>query len=306
MDTASMYADFAQRHNKLHTAVKSLTAGAKARDLKLSELGQKISDLETTIKEDINKQLDNILKRLIYVESKSLKNEEKVNNVEMTVKEKKNVPDNHPELEKITKKMECENKSLQQGIYDLDQQISSLDDEYRSIKSIIECKKSKSEELKKTVMEIQTEITSVKSELKAKVPKEICCDGSYKCRVCYSKFVNTLDLKRHIVDSHSKKSECNKCDKKFTTSSQLETHLQEHGSQKENVCKKCGKTFHFSWRLEKHNKMHDSNITVRKCHYFNNDKQCPFDEIGCKFLHEEAVYCKYRSQCKFDKCQFRH
>ena len=33
--------------------------------------------------------------------------------------------------------------------------------------------------------------------------------------------------------------------------------------------------------------MHTDNIN-HHCHYFNNDKMCPFEELGCKFLHRDS------------------
>ena len=39
-----------------------------------------------------------------------------------------------------------------------------------------------------------------------------------------------------------------------------------------------------NWRLKKHKKMH-SNPRLKQCFYFQNDIQCPFDELGCKFAH---------------------
>ena len=35
-----------------------------------------------------------------------------------------------------------------------------------------------------------------------------------------------------------------------------------------------------------------------RCHYYNNTKPCPFDEIGCMFLHEKTVQ-------NVDSCQSR-
>ena len=82
----------------------------------------------------------------------------------------------------------------------------------------------------------------------------------------------------------------------------------EHGTKKQHMCKDCGKAFYFKWRLSMHMKMHtsESKDNIRKCHFFNNQKQCPFELIGCKFRHEESVKCIFKDQCKFDKCQFRH
>ena len=56
------------------------------------------------------------------------------------------------------------------------------------------------------------------------------------------------------------------------------------------------------WRLRKHLNVHD---TDRYCHYFNNQMVCPFEEIGCKFRHEQSSFCKFR-KCENKLCPFRH
>ena len=41
------------------------------------------------------------------------------------------------------------------------------------------------------------------------------------------------------------------------------------------------------------------------CHYFNNDKECPFDD-HCIYLHEESDKCKFNDKCESKMCMFRH
>ena len=58
------------------------------------------------------------------------------------------------------------------------------------------------------------------------------------------------------------------------------------------------------WRLRKHVLGHDKE---RKCcHFFNNGKVCPYEEIGCKFKHEESNECRYGQNCYIKLCQFKH
>ena len=45
--------------------------------------------------------------------------------------------------------------------------------------------------------------------------------------------------------------------------------------------------------------------TERFCHYYNNQKNCPYEDIGCKFKHEWAPDCKFLT-CKNILCQFKH
>ena len=100
---------------------------------------------------------------------------------------------------------------------------------------------------------------------------------------------------------------CNICSEKFSVLWKFENHLNSHTSEKQFECEHCGKGFHLEWRLNKHRQIHQSNgKQVRKCHYYNNNKSCPFVEIGCKFLHEEATNCLLQDKCSYDKSQFRH
>ena len=43
-----------------------------------------------------------------------------------------------------------------------------------------------------------------------------------------------------------------------------------------------------------------------KCHYFNNALLCPFEELGCMFLHEKSELCKNADLCMKKLCQFSH
>ena len=56
--------------------------------------------------------------------------------------------------------------------------------------------------------------------------------------------------------------------------------------------------------MEKH--MRDHIVDIKLCHYFNNDKPCPYDEVGCKFKHETAPECRCNLKCTFKLCQFTH
>ena len=48
------------------------------------------------------------------------------------------------------------------------------------------------------------------------------------------------------------------------------------------------------WRHDKHLKMH-TDINIRQCKYFKNDSPCPFEELGCRFRHEENVELRHET-----------
>ena len=77
-----------------------------------------------------------------------------------------------------------------------------------------------------------------------------------------------------------------------------------HDEAKKYKCNKCEKVFVTQWRLRNHDRLH-TNISVNKCNFLNNRKECPFEVLGCKFLHEESRECLSRDQCNVPKCQFK-
>ena len=48
------------------------------------------------------------------------------------------------------------------------------------------------------------------------------------------------------------------------------------------------------------------NNLIKKCHYYNNNLICPFNEMGCMFLHEDSVMCKFDEQCTKNLCSYKH
>ena len=57
--------------------------------------------------------------------------------------------------------------------------------------------------------------------------------------------------------------------------------------------------------IRKTSKMHGQD-KIRKCHYYNNKKVCPFQNFGCKFLHEKAGVCRFKENCGKEMCQYEH
>ena len=53
--------------------------------------------------------------------------------------------------------------------------------------------------------------------------------------------------------------------------------------------------------LRKHVSVHS---TDKYCHYFNNHKDCLFEELGCKFRHEDLSVYKFNRSCENLLCQF--
>ena len=54
-----------------------------------------------------------------------------------------------------------------------------------------------------------------------------------------------------------------------------------------------------------HTRIH-GDTKQKTCHYFNNCKSCPFEKLGCKFLHKLSGLCKYDGGCTSRLCAYQH
>ena len=91
--------------------------------------------------------------------------------------------------------------------------------------------------------------------------------------------------KSSVSASPNKDKCCKECDQTFAKNFELEIHMVTfHGFEKKHSCELCGKRLFLKWRLRKHLSVHEK--STKPCKYFTNGNICPFDEVGCKFLHE--------------------
>ena len=44
----------------------------------------------------------------------------------------------------------------------------------------------------------------------------------------------------------------------------------------------------------------------KNCHYYNNNKDCPYEKIGCKFRHILSKMCRFGLSCKVHLCPYQH
>ena len=161
------------------------------------------------------------------------------------------------------------------------------------------CMKTLQNKLEETVANVDNNLQS-KIDDKVDNGRKI----AYDCKKCDETFTEKSKLKSHIKTKHPKVIRCHVCDMIFEKTYQLELHLKSHDVE-DFKCKVCEKVFRLRWRLEKHEAAHTLN-NVKFCHYFNNGKKCPYEDIGCMFNHKVSDNCRYNQFCRNRLCQFRH
>ena len=127
--------------------------------------------------------------------------------------------------------------------------------------------------------------------------------GSFKCRKCKQTFETMKKLKKHknADECCADDFKCENCDKTFNSEHDLRLHQKTHGEFK---CKKCDCKYDIMDLLEKHTSAVHGQMKIF-CHYFNNDKECPFKD-QCIFAHEDSRDCKFGQQCERMLCMFVH
>ena len=117
---------------------------------------------------------------------------------------------------------------------------------------------------------------------------------------------DVFNMKTLKSSTNKENFKCNQCSDSFQNRYSLENHeLEIHENRKEFKCENCGLSFMSKWIYNKHIVMHQQ-TRIRRCHYFNNEMDCPFMKNGCKFLHEQSEICKFGQYCRGTMCQYRH
>ena len=126
---------------------------------------------------------------------------------------------------------------------------------------------------------------------------------SFKCKRCSEKFETVDDLKKHKKDENSCKAnfECDDCEKTFDTEKALNIHTKTH---EKYACEECEDEFNFERTLDMHISAVHGSMKLY-CHYFNNDKECPYSD-QCIYAHEESPDCKFGNACERMLCMFQH
>ena len=148
------------------------------------------------------------------------------------------------------------------------------------------------------------------SALREHLQKNRCFVRQYECAVCNVKFRNLAGLNQHFKSNKShdimKRFVCNICDKGFSRSFDLKTHMRVHSGELPFQCELCGKSFRAATNLNKHRKRHRNvygKITDTTKYMFKCD-ECGkgFDKMSSlqnhKRTHDRPEY-----QCEL--CDFK-
>ena len=125
---------------------------------------------------------------------------------------------------------------------------------------------------------------------------------NFKCRNCGENFESLRELKKHKEEGCDSDFRCDECEKCFKDENKVQDHVEKMHEKFD--CDECDKVFKYEAALEKHKEAAHENVELF-CHYFNNNKDCPFED-ECIFVHEESDNCKYGKQCERKLCMFKH
>ena len=147
-----------------------------------------------------------------------------------------------------------------------------------------------------------------------------------KCDYCQYRADSKPELNTHFLKRHSKQYECDWCDHVSHTKDNIEHHERvDHKITKTRgkySCDDCEKVFltsndkvryveitHYKTQENRGFLKRSLSYEERKrngfCRFWNNS-EC-FYGYQCKFLHEEAPYCRFQEQCKEkQRCRFYH
>ena len=184
----------------------------------------------------------------------------------------------------------------------------------KSLQADVNLFKDEFEATKKELIDVKKELKLVKEEVRLLKENEFENSRSTKrkseenvmCKICEKSLSSKKNLKIHNLEYHKRQIKCKTCPESFEKNCDLEVHIKmQHGSEEPFKCDVCDKCFSLEWRLKKHENMHKSNEN-KFCHYYNNQKDCPYEDLGCMFLHEESTVCRFQANCGNKLCQFRH
>ena len=159
-------------------------------------------------------------------------------------------------------------------------------------------------QLEKENNEIKKELSDVKNHYANLLEEYRCLEvktiSDFQCNKCEK----NLEKVTNPQEDHSsalKIFKCDHCEKDFNEKWKLNAHSKTCRMKK---CDVCDKTFKYEDLRKKHMLITHENFKIY-CHFYNNEKTCPYNE-DCVFLHEDSSVCKYGMACERNYCMFKH
>ena len=199
--------------------------------------------------------------------------------------------------EKVVGPEDMAHKTKKKTVKELNDDFNIFEEKFKSMEALVDHLNAKIVVLEKKIEETPGNFQTVLSESSE-------MERVYDCKLCDFKSTKKKNLKVHIKEKHRNEIKCKVCGERFNETFELEIHLKTHDVETFK-CTKCEKSFYLKWRLEKHMTGHEK-LDSKFCHYFNNNKKCPFEQIGCMFKHAKSSKCWFKTQCKNKLCQYAH
>ena len=126
-------------------------------------------------------------------------------------------------------------------------------------------------------------------------------EKKHVCKRCDENLESVNDVRKHRSRASIEVFKCDQCMKEFDQMWKMRAHEKKH---KKYQCDKCERSFEYQDILKKHKLVSHEN-TKLYCHFFNNEKTCPYND-KCIFLHADSKFCRYDSNFERDLCMFKH
>ena len=121
----------------------------------------------------------------------------------------------------------------------------------------------------------------------------------------FEEYEDTQDLQKHKEEKHNTLEEfrCGECEWYFKSEKKRDIHEKIH---EKFECNEWDKTFKYEGLLDRHvDAVHSDPDFIIYCHYYNNEKECPFGYFRI-YEHNEADKCNFGKACERVMCMYKH